>query len=92
MLVCVVLFIAVVMTFHRCRFASQMGEGVIPEGFKNQVTEMIKEVMQQARLNTKILNECLASPVVEEHLQEASGTVSHKREVRRTNLHTETLQ
>ena len=62
-------------------FEAEMGEGVIPEGFKEEVTRLSKEVLAEAKKNTSILKATLDSPVLESVVQQDTGSLSQTRKV-----------
>lgn len=62
-------------------FEAEMGEGVIPEGFKEEVTRLSKEVLAEAKKNTTILKATLESPVLESVVQQDTGSLSQTRKV-----------
>jgi len=62
-------------------FENEMGEGVIPEGFKAEVTRVSKELLAEAKKSSTIVKSTLASPVLESAVQEDTGSLTQTRKV-----------
>jgi hypothetical protein len=62
-------------------FHDEMGNGEIPQAFKDEFKRLSQAVQNEAKLNATILTKTLASPVVTSVQQDDTGSLSQSREV-----------